>query len=141
VAGSWTGAGVTSAFVNGNSVGIGYGEAAQLGIDTFYGQQLDGPAVVARLAFFGDANLDDAVNATDLGVLSANWQGLDRIFSQADFNYDGRVDVNDLYLQANNWGQTLAVPPPAAAQPVSLQSSTPRRSGTRMVSVVDASSA
>jgi hypothetical protein len=63
----------------------------------------------------GDANHDRTVDATDLGIISANWQQSARVFSQGDFNYDGIVDVNDLDILGKHWQQTLALP---AASPI-----------------------
>jgi ELWxxDGT repeat protein len=63
----------------------------------------------------GDANRDRKVDAKDLGILSLNWQGTGKVFSQGDFDYDGDVDITDLYLLSRNRGVTLAAPPPAAA--------------------------
>jgi ELWxxDGT repeat protein len=63
----------------------------------------------------GDANRDRKVDAKDLGILSANWQGTGKVFSQGDFDYDGDVDLIDLYLFSRNRGVTLAAPPPSAA--------------------------
>jgi hypothetical protein len=65
------------------------------------------------LPFFflsGDANRDRKVDAADLGILSLNWGVSFRTFSQANFNYAGAVDVNDLDILAKHWQQQLVQP-------------------------------
>lgn len=90
-------------------------------------------------ALAGDANHDRTVDAVDLGMLSANWQGSDRNFAQGDFNYDGVVDVNDLAILSANWQKTLpaegsmalcvadAAPAELHPAPVATKSSATRR--------------
>jgi predicted outer membrane repeat protein len=82
----------------------------------------------------GDANRDRKIDGIDLGILSANWQGMNKSFSQGDFNYDGKVDINDLYILASKWQQRLPPPPPAAA-PVSAGRA-PTRTATRVVNLI-----
>jgi hypothetical protein len=85
----------------------------------------------------GDANRDRKVDAADLGILSLNWQGSGKTFSQGDFNYDGKVDISDLYILSSRWKQALAPPaPPPPAQPVSIAVGAPRRTATRVVSLL-----
>jgi hypothetical protein len=64
----------------------------------------------------GDANHDNTVNATDLGLLSVNWQQSGRGFGQGDFNFDGVVNVDDLNLLASHWQQTLVLPTASAVE-------------------------
>jgi hypothetical protein len=78
-----------------------------------------------------DANRDRKVDATDLAILSANWQGTNKTFSQGDFNYDGKVDINDLYILTSRWQQSL--PPPAAL--ISIRTA-PARKPARLISDV-----
>jgi hypothetical protein len=73
----------------------------------------------------GDANHDQRVDVTDLGILATNWQGTGKTFSQADFNYDGKVDVSDLGILATNWQKTLA----ASASPALSAAAPPRSHG------------
>lgn len=134
--GGWTGYGVSSTSVEAGKVGIGYAEASQLGLTSFLGRSLTGPSLVARAARFGDANLDDIVDATDLTTLSLNWQGTGKVFSQADFNYDGNTGIDDLYLLASNWQQTLPPPLPAISTLQDLISRAPaKRIATRVLSI------
>jgi T5SS/PEP-CTERM-associated repeat protein/probable HAF family extracellular repeat protein len=65
---------------------------------------------------YGDANLDGAVDASDLNVVGLNWRQTSNGWSQGDFDCSGFVDAGDLNLLALNWqGST---PVPAAAQAV-----------------------
>jgi hypothetical protein len=60
--------------------------------------------VLKWAAFSGDANLDDAVDVSDLGILAANYGSTGKTWAQGDFNADGRVDVSDLGILAANYG-------------------------------------
>jgi hypothetical protein len=53
----------------------------------------------------GDANLDDAVNVSDLSLLAANYGTTSgATWGMGDFNNDGAVNVSDLSLLAANYG-------------------------------------
>lgn len=85
----------------------------------------------------GDFNRDRRVDANDLSVVAANWQGFSRTFSQGDANYDGRVDIRDLYLVANSWQKTLAPPPQPAPASAATAARVPlRRTPVRVASVL-----
>jgi hypothetical protein len=105
------------------------------GVTDLAGNALETPAVVNFFILPGDANRDRSVNATDLGILSLNWQGTGKTFSQGDFNADGVVDLRDLYILSTHWQQTLPPPPPATT-PLALSLQTPTRTATRMVSLI-----
>jgi len=60
--------------------------------------------------WFGDANLDGQVDATDLGILAGNWQGASG-WAGADFNGDGLVNLTDLGVIATNWQNGVPGPP------------------------------
>jgi hypothetical protein len=54
----------------------------------------------------GDANLDGAVDVSDLAVLAGFWEtgpGT-RTWLEGDFDFNGSVDVSDLAALAGNWG-------------------------------------
>lgn len=101
--------------------------------------QAGNPSVASlEHAFFvmaGDANRDRKINATDLAILAANWQGSNRTFCQGDFNYDGRVDVADLGILASHWQQTLPAPQ-APTQIATTSGTVARRTPVRVASVV-----
>jgi hypothetical protein len=105
------------------------------GVTDLAGNALASPGVVDFFILAGDANRDRVVNATDLGILSANWQGSGKSFSQGDFNGDGVVDLRDLYILSSRWQQTLPPSPPATT-PLALSLQTPTRTATRMVSLI-----
>jgi hypothetical protein len=52
----------------------------------------------------GDANSDGAVDVGDLGILAANYGGVNKVWAQGDFNGDHAVDVGDLGILAANYG-------------------------------------
>jgi hypothetical protein len=63
------------------------------------------PAMVKSITLLsGDANLDNAVDVGDLGILAANYGGSGKTWAQGDFNNDGTVDVGDLGILAANYG-------------------------------------
>jgi hypothetical protein len=105
------------------------------GVTDLAGNALTTPGVVNFFILPGDANRDRTVNAADLGILSLNWQGTGKTFSQGDFNADGVVDLRDLYILSSRWRQTLPPPPPATT-PLALSLQTPTRTATRMVSLI-----
>src|SRR5206468_971509 len=64
-AGGWTGAGICSSTAAANThheTTLGYAEASQLGLSRFGSSTVDSSAIVIRLTYYGDSNLDGAVN-------------------------------------------------------------------------------
>jgi hypothetical protein len=51
-----------------------------------------------------DATLDGTVDGFDSTVLSLNWLGSGKTWTQADFNGDGTVDGTDSTILGDNWG-------------------------------------
>jgi autotransporter-associated beta strand protein len=51
----------------------------------------------------GDANFDGKVDIQDLFILAQNWQAFDKLWTDADFTFDGNVNVADLTVLARNW--------------------------------------
>jgi len=67
--------------------------------------------LIAGPAFIpGDANSDNKVDVSDLGILAANY-GITAgaAWSTGDFNNDGKVDVSDLGILAANYGTGTGV--------------------------------
>ena len=110
-AGYWDGTGVSSSAAAADptgllAVGVIQNVAAAAGgstslYTTFDGQTVAATDVIARLTYYGDANLDGMVNAADFTRLDAGavlrltgWQN-------GDFNYDGVVDGSDYALADN----------------------------------------
>jgi hypothetical protein len=56
----------------------------------------------------GDANDDGMVDVGDLGILAANYGGINKSWAQGDFNTDGLVDVGDLGILAANYGMNAS---------------------------------
>lgn len=94
--------------------------------------------VLVRLSFAGDANLDGAVDVSDLGLLASQWQQAGA-WDQGDFNYDGSVDVSDLGDLATQWqaGVTGPLAPgasfEAALRGVGLAGAIPEPAGASLL--------
>jgi hypothetical protein len=120
--GAWNGTGlaIDSSLAHSSSIadGVGFGPALNLFTSfpaTFAGiTNIDAGSMLLRYTLNGDANLDQQVDVSDLGILATNWQSTGRNFTQGDFNYDGIVDVTDLGNLATNWQQDLLPASPAA---------------------------
>jgi hypothetical protein len=124
--GAWNGTtGITSSSAAAApQTALGYGDASTaLGLSgtttaNWNGQTVDASSVLIGYTLAGDANLDRAVNFTDLVALAQNYNVLDgsRVWSQGDFSYDGNVDFTDLVKLAQNYNQSLpAAPIPGAS--------------------------
>jgi autotransporter-associated beta strand protein len=70
--------------------------------------------VIVGYTYYGDANLDGAVNTLDFTALAANFNSISGIWEQGDFNYDGKVNGLDFNAIASNFGKT----PPALSPAV-----------------------
>ena len=82
-----------------------------------------------------DANRDRTVDVRDLYILSQNWLGSGKTFSQGDFNYDTLVNKLDLTIIAQVWQVTLAEPAqPGPAQETGAARRAPTRTPTRVAS-------
>jgi hypothetical protein len=64
------------------------------------------------VALPGDADLDGAVDVTDLAILAANWQSDDAQWQDGNFSDDTNVDVTDLAILAANWNSSVQPPAP-----------------------------
>lgn len=62
------------------------------------------PAPVVKPVKPGDINLDDTVDILDLSIFSNNW-GQTGPENKSDLNSDGIVDIQDLSILASNWGK------------------------------------
>lgn len=77
---------------------IGYAEASQLGVATWGGVGVDGTAVVTKLTYFGDANLDGKVNADDFALIDRGLAKHLAGWTAGDFNYDNVINAADYLL-------------------------------------------
>ena len=121
--GDWNGHWITSSAAAASlgaahRTALGYSYASSAGVSTFFGRSVQATDVLVRYTYYGDANLDGAVDTSDFNDLAANFSGGGKYWSQGDFNYDGTVDTTDFNLLASNFGQTLAA---QAASPVGAQ--------------------
>ncbi len=73
---------------------------------TFVGQSVGSTAVLIRYTYYGDANLDSAVNLQDFNRLAANFGQSSRDWVHGDFNYNGIVNLADFNLLAGNFGES-----------------------------------
>ena len=77
-------------------------------------------ALASEMPFYGDANLDGVVDASDLNILGQNWLSENVSgWSEGDFNGDQRVDQIDLNALGQNWlaerrSTAAAIPEPSA---------------------------
>jgi hypothetical protein len=111
--GGWNGFGITSGLADASVRGIGYAE----GLDT---------SVIVRLARYGDANLDGAVNLQDFNRLAAGFGATTgALWSQGDFNYDAAVNLQDFNLLAGNFGMSAAGPDVTPADWAALAAAVP----------------
>ncbi|MEO0588087.1 MAG: PEP-CTERM sorting domain-containing protein, partial [Planctomycetota bacterium] len=78
-------------------------------------------SVDLTIAVAADANLDLAVDTSDLAILAGAFGSTGQTWASADFNGDGAVDTADLAILAGNFGvnaspvgalTTAAVPEP-----------------------------
>jgi hypothetical protein len=109
--GAWDGYGITTSQADALH-GLGYAEAS----DAFYnvpamfsGVSIDDSSILLKYTFYGDANLDGAVDLNDLYRLATHWKAAGD-WVQGDFNYDGIVNVKDLTLLAINWQAGVGAP-------------------------------
>ena len=145
--GYWNGPGITSstAAAGGNTaLGIELNSNGSGGtlVSTFDGQGVSSSAVLIKYTYYGDANLDGKVNASDYALLDnglnmglTGWQN-------GDFNYDGVINGDDYALADNAYNTqgsvTLAAIPAAppttntaqTAAPMAVAISIPNNSGT-----------
>jgi autotransporter-associated beta strand protein len=76
------------------------------GLDLGWKDDAVGKQVTVMATWAGDANLDGAVNVTDLNIWKAN-VGLPAMkWATGDFNFDGAVNVTDLNLWKANVGKS-----------------------------------
>ena len=72
---------------------------------SFDGQTVTTSDVLARFTYYGDTNLDGAVNAGDYTRVDAGFVTNLTGWLNGDFNYDGRVDGSDYTLMDNAFNQ------------------------------------
>jgi len=112
IASGKTGPGITSSTValDPTHLTLALADNADLHYTSFRGQPTDDNALIIVQATFGDATLDNKVDALDLNLLAAHWQQQQNaLWSAGDFTGDGKVDALDLNLLAANWQFTSSL--------------------------------
>lgn len=114
---------------------VGYGLGSEIALTGIGGFGIAAGDTLLRYSLDGDANLDQTVDITDLGILATNWQGTNKVWTQADSNYDNATDITDLGALATNWQKSH---PPLAAAPGGLSSISPpaRKPTARLVAEI-----
>ena len=103
-AGKWDGPGINTSAADA-AHGLGFS-------DNGAGQ------ITVKFTRYGDANLDGAVNFSDLLLLAQHYGTMTgATWDQGDFNYDGGVGFDDLLLLAQNYGQGATASPAVALAP------------------------
>ncbi|MCS7032611.1 MAG: hypothetical protein NZ561_01295 [Phycisphaerae bacterium] len=111
--GAWNGLGIYSGLANDTVYGIGYIEASQKfgisgsGTATFRGETVDATSILILYTYYGDTNLDRAVDLSDFATLGANFNFANRLWKDGDFNYSGAVNLADFALLAVNWNRSF----------------------------------
>lgn len=114
-AGAFNGTGITTSDTqSGKKLRVGYAEASLiLGASggTWFGQTVDGSAILLAGTFAGDSNLDGAVDFDDLLKLAQNYNGTGKEWTDGDSDYNGSVNFDDLLALAQSYNSALAVLP------------------------------
>jgi hypothetical protein len=122
--GNWTGSGINSSAAaatasSAHKTAIGYAEASEVFSSfpaNFKGQSVDATSVLMRHVYYGDANLDGAVDTVDFNLLAGNFSAASgNDWAHGDFNYDSTVDTTDFNLLASNFGLVISPAAPAGA--------------------------
>jgi hypothetical protein len=97
--------------VGGLATYVGIAEAGDLGLTEFAGFGVDETAVVLKVTYVGDANLDGQVDALDyeridLAIGNSGVLGV----AAGDLNYDGNVDALDYEQVDLNIGNGVGAP-------------------------------
>lgn len=117
--GTWDGPGIDTSEGGPGRGALGYADSADGVVPG-----LPAGTISVRFTRNGDANLDGAVNFTDLLTLAQHYGQATATWDQGDFNYDGAVGFDDLLALAQNYGQAVsqpsAVPEPFAIAAIAL---------------------
>jgi predicted outer membrane repeat protein len=111
--GAWTGTGITSSAARATPHrAVGYAEAASIGLTTYAGHPVDGPALLLKYTLAGDATLDGRLNGDDFALADRGRArgGFDN-WVHGDFDYDAAVTDADLSIL----DAAFAPPPPPPA--------------------------
>jgi hypothetical protein len=78
----------------------------------FSGQSVTRDSILLKYTYYGDIDLNGAVDANDLTIFARNFgkRTQDPMPERGDLDYNGRVDADDLTLFANNFGKGTGNP-------------------------------
>lgn len=131
--GAWNGNGITSSLADASHYALGYGEAADLGLSSLFGDPLDSTTVIVRYTYYGDADCDGDVDNADFGRFFSHFNTPSgAVWFDGDFDYDQDVDNADFGLFFANFNNT---PLPAADTLIGL-ASLPEPSFTLLLTVL-----
>jgi hypothetical protein len=104
--GGWNGYGIISSTVQTHpGYGLGYADA----VDARNPAGLSAGQLEVKFTLLGDANLDGKVNATDFGIVAAEFGKTVSGWDMGDFNYDGSVNGTDFGDLSANFGKTAQI--------------------------------
>jgi hypothetical protein len=110
--GAWNGNGLTSSTAQSNSdTTLALVDNAILGLTQFSGEPVDENSILIKHTYYGDIDLNGAVDPDDLTVLANNFgrtSGATHVDGDIDFN--GTVDADDLTVFANNFLKGVGAP-------------------------------
>jgi autotransporter-associated beta strand protein len=94
-----TGKGLVSSWILSNpDYGLAVVDNAELGLVGFHGRDVTADSLIVAPAVLGDANLDGNVNIADLVLLAQNYGESNGTWDLGDFNADRTMDSADLAL-------------------------------------------
>ena len=107
--GTWNGTGLVSSSAQSNTnTTLSLVDNKILGLTSFSGEAVDANSILLRHTYYGDLDLNGAVDADDLTVFANNFgrtSGAMQIDGDIDFN--GTVNADDLTVFANNFGRGI----------------------------------
>jgi hypothetical protein len=110
--GAWNGNGLTSSAAQSSTdTTLALVDNAILGLTQFSGEPVDENSILIKHTYYGDIDLNGAVDPDDLTVLANNFgrtSGATHVDGDIDFN--GTVDADDLTVFANNFLKGVGAP-------------------------------
>ncbi len=106
--GLWTGFGVNSSIAAAGAfpTAVANIDNSILSVATFFGIAVGADDALLRFTYYGDANVDGVVDATDYAFTDAGFSGGGMSWVLGDYNYDFTVDATDYaFIDAGFSGQ------------------------------------